>query len=42
MHESSSEEKIVDYLMWRRTQGASIVKDWEDKQDRGHILDTFT
>ena len=29
-----------DYLA-RRTQGASIVKGLEDKQDRGRIPDTF-
>ena len=28
--------------MQRKTQGASIIKGWEDKQDLGHIPDTFT
>ena len=32
----------IDFPMWTRTQGAGIVKGWEDKQDRGHILDIFT
>ena len=31
----------IDQLTWRRTQGASVVKGWEDKRDRGHIPDTF-
>ena len=26
----------------KRAQGACIVKGWEDKHDRGHILDTLT
>ena len=32
----------IDHLMRRRTQGAYIVKGWEDKQDQGCIPDTFT
>ena len=31
----------IDHLTRRRTQGACIVKDWEDKRDRWHIPDTF-
>ena len=31
-----------DHLMRRRTQEAGIVKNWEDKRDRGHIRHTFT
>ena len=31
----------IDHLMWR-TQGAIIVRSWEDKRDCGHISDTFT
>ena len=27
---------------WRSTQGAGIVKGWEDKHDRGCIPDAFT
>ena len=30
------------HLMWRRTQGAGIIKGWEDKRDGGYIPDTFT
>ena len=30
----------IDNLTWRRTQGAGIVKGWEDMQDRGRIPDT--
>ena len=26
----------VDHLTGRRAQGVGIVKDWEDKRDRGH------
>ena len=33
--------KGIDQLM-QRTQGAGIVKGWEDKQDQGCIPDTFT
>ena len=32
----------LDHLMWRRTQGADIVKGWEDKRDLRCIPDTFT
>ena len=32
----------IDHLTRKRTQGAGIVKGWEDKQDRGRIPDTFT
>ena len=32
----------IDHLTWRITQGAGIVKGWEDKRDRGYISDTFT
>ena len=32
----------IDHLMRGRTQGASIVKGWEDQRDLGRILDTFT
>ena len=32
----------IDHLMCRRTQGAGIVKDWEDKQNCSRILDTLT
>ena len=31
----------IDHLMWRRTQGASIVKGFEDRRDRWRIPDTF-
>ena len=31
----------IGHPMWRKTQGAGIVKGWEDKQDCGHIPDTF-
>ena len=32
----------IDHLTRRRTQEASIVKGWEDKQDHERIPDTFT
>ena len=32
----------ITYPTRRRTQGAGIVKGWEDERDRGHIPDTFT
>ena len=32
----------IDHSTRRRTQGAGIVKGWEDKRDRGRIPDTFT
>ena len=31
----------IDHLTRRRTKGASFVKVWEDKRDRGRIPDTF-
>ena len=31
-----------DHLPRKRTQGAGIVKGWDDKRDRGRIPDTFT
>ena len=33
--------KGTDNLTQRKTQGAGIVKGWEDQGDRGHIPDTF-
>ena len=33
--------RVIDHLTWRRTQGAGIVKGWEDKRERGRIPDTF-
>ena len=32
----------MDHLTRWRTQGAGIVKGWEDKRDHGRIPDTFT
>ena len=32
----------IDHPTRRRTQGSGMVKGWEDKQDYGPILDTFT
>ena len=32
----------MDHLMRRRTPGAGIGKDWEDKRDHGRIPDAFT
>ena len=29
----------IDHLTWRRTQGAGIVKCWEDKRDCGRFPD---
>ena len=34
--------KGINYPTWRITQGADIVKGWEDKRDSGRISDTFT
>ena len=34
--------KRKEHLTRRRTQGAGIVKGWDDKRDRGRISDTFT
>ena len=31
----------ADHLTRRRTQETSIVKGWEDKRNRGCLLDTF-
>ena len=39
---TKSETRGIDHPMQRITQGASIVKGWEDKQDHGYIPDTFT
>ena len=32
----------TDNLMWRKTQGSSIIKTWEDKRTYGSIQDAFT
>ena len=32
----------IEHPMRRRTQGAGIVKGWEDDRDGGRILNTFT
>ena len=32
----------IDWVTWRKTQGAGIVKGWEEKRDRWSIPDTFT
>ena len=32
----------IDPPRWKRTQGAGIVKGWEDKRDCRHIPNTFT
>ena len=32
----------IDHPTQRRTQGADIIKRWEDKRDRGRIPNTFT
>ena len=32
----------TDHPTWRKTQGASIVKGWEEKRDSGCISNTFT
>ena len=34
--------KGIDHLKQRKTQGASIVKGWEDKREHKHLPDTFT
>ena len=36
------EPRGIDNLTRRKTQGAGIVKGWEDKRDRGAIPDMFT
>ena len=37
-HQNGNQQEII-HLMWRITQGAGIVKDWEDKRDRRRIPD---
>ena len=32
----------IEHPTRRKTQGANIVKSWENKRDRGSISDTFT
>ena len=39
---SEGRTRGIDHPMWRKVQGSSIIKGWEDKRDDGRILDTFT
>ena len=33
--------RVINHPTRRETQGASTIKGWEDKRNRGHIPDTF-